>query len=414
MKRIVLRHISGSKAGQIDEYPHAHHSEITIGRDPSAKLVYDANRDDLVGRQHACITRDPAAPDCFNITDLQSRNGTFVNRQRINGTVRLMPGDVVQLGPGGPQFEFDLDPRPAGQVRSTRAAVATYIVLGDNSYEPALEDSLSSRYSQPIGGSGGGTGFAVTGDGFILTARHVGATWLTEYQYPEDAYPGVLWTQVGGKWTLVTNSQTGMPQTFRPPARWVPAQTRQFGRDGMRWAVEGRHDFLNVTFPKNKTPVPGRIARISDRHDVMMLKIEVPQEVAKCELNDNYETIKAGDQITILGYPASSPMVYGPIRSQDVFNRETQYKMIPEPSLTTGNIGRILREKNDKESETSVFGDAYQITATPGSGNSGGPVFDDKGRVIGIYFASNRVGTGQVSFAVPVRYAMELMTTTPK
>ena len=147
-----------------------------------------------------------------------------------------------------------------------------------------------------------------------------------------------------------------------------------------------------------------------------MLKIEVPQDVAKCELHDSYDAIKAGDIVTVLGYPAASPLVYGPVRSQDAFNRETQYKMIPDPSLTTGNVGRILRSKdgNDKESATSDFGDVYQITVTPGSGNSGGPVFDDQGRVIGIYFASTRAGNGQFGFAVPIRYAMELMTTTPK
>jgi S1-C subfamily serine protease len=54
------------------------------------------------------------------------------------------------------------------------------------------------------------------------------------------------------------------------------------------------------------------------------------------------------------------------------------------------------------------------LTANPGAGNSGGPVFDDHGGVIGIYYAGGARGGGQVSFAAPVRYAMEIMTTTPR
>src|SRR5215218_10101700 len=55
---------------------------------------------------------------------MNSRNGTFVNRQRITGTVRINPGDVVQLGPGGPEFVFEIEPRPAGATKATRVVQA--------------------------------------------------------------------------------------------------------------------------------------------------------------------------------------------------------------------------------------------------------------------------------------------------
>jgi tetratricopeptide (TPR) repeat protein len=46
------------------------------------------------------------------VVDLQSRNGTFLNRQRIYAPARLGHNDVIQLGPAGPEFRFELDPPP--------------------------------------------------------------------------------------------------------------------------------------------------------------------------------------------------------------------------------------------------------------------------------------------------------------
>src|SRR5919205_197710 len=122
MERIVLKHLSGSKANQVEEFPLNHVKELILGRDPSSTVKYDPDRDDLVGRQHAKITQDPNDPSQFIVTDLNSRNGTFVNRQRLTGTTRINPGDVVQLGPGGPEFVFEIEPRPAGATKATRVA----------------------------------------------------------------------------------------------------------------------------------------------------------------------------------------------------------------------------------------------------------------------------------------------------
>src|SRR5205085_787731 len=122
MERIVLKHLSGSKANQVEEFPLNHVKELVLGRDPSSTVKYDPDRDDLVGRQHAKITQDPNDPSQFIVSDLNSRNGTFVNRQRISGTTRLNVGDVVQLGPGGPEFLFEIEPRPQNATKATRTA----------------------------------------------------------------------------------------------------------------------------------------------------------------------------------------------------------------------------------------------------------------------------------------------------
>ena len=118
---VVIRHTSGSKECEVEEFRLEQFRELVVGRDPSCGIRYHPEREDLVSRQHARIGRDPADPQAFIITDLKSRNGTIVNHERILGTCRLQHGDLVQLGPGGPEFRFELDPPPVVATRPIRA-----------------------------------------------------------------------------------------------------------------------------------------------------------------------------------------------------------------------------------------------------------------------------------------------------
>lgn len=126
MQKILFRHLSGSRREQVDAFP-AGDYELIVGRDPAAHVRFDQDRDDLVSRQHVKIIRDPWDTNGFQVVDLQSRNGTFLNQQRIYGSARLSHNDVIQLGAGGPEFRFELDPPPAGAssaVRETSVALA--------------------------------------------------------------------------------------------------------------------------------------------------------------------------------------------------------------------------------------------------------------------------------------------------
>lgn len=109
MARVILKHISGSRANEVDQFPLAGFQGLLMGRSPSAGVRYDPDRDAMVSREHARLVRDPADPSRFTLLDLDSRNGTYVNKKRIVGSAILAPGDVIQLGPGGPELAFGLD-----------------------------------------------------------------------------------------------------------------------------------------------------------------------------------------------------------------------------------------------------------------------------------------------------------------
>ena len=118
--RILIRHLDGSKANQVEQFPIGSFKEILIGRDESAGVRFDPQQDDLVSRLHVKIFADSSSPSGFQIADLQSRNGTYVQGQRVFAPLPISHNDVIQLGTGGPRMCFELDPAPESAIKPTR------------------------------------------------------------------------------------------------------------------------------------------------------------------------------------------------------------------------------------------------------------------------------------------------------
>lgn len=115
MQSIVIRHMVDGQT-RAEEFPVDSLVELMCGREPSCQLHFDSTEADVVSRRHAKLVVVSRSPLAVNLMDLGSSNGTFVNGQRIQGEIRLSPGDRVQLGIGGPQFQYDVYPPPETRV----------------------------------------------------------------------------------------------------------------------------------------------------------------------------------------------------------------------------------------------------------------------------------------------------------
>lgn len=102
-----------SNAGQGQRrYSLSVNQTVVLGREPNCEIVLDSTLYKGVSRRHAEVSPLTGAQPhgslpVWQICDLNSANGTYVNGQRLHGCQTLQVGDRIRLDRNGPEFVFE-------------------------------------------------------------------------------------------------------------------------------------------------------------------------------------------------------------------------------------------------------------------------------------------------------------------
>jgi serine protease Do len=149
--------------------------------------------------------------------------------------------------------------------------------------------------------------------------------------------------------------------------------------------------------------------KISSEADVAVLKANISGlGIKQIALADGRRSAVSGGPVVLLGYPTALNAILARAGAETLQSIATASKGDPNqvmeelarrnlirPITTQGHIGDVLSDKIVYDAQTT-------------SGGSGGPLFNEQGRVIGINFAMVREFGGS-NFAIPVGYAESLL-----
>ncbi len=213
-----------------------------------------------------------------------------------------------------------------------------------------------------------GSGFIVTPDGYVITNAHVvdENDEETKRNFAEQAFSEILEKDIADvEQTMGRKMTEEESKAVMEANSWYFSQTLDVGDIKKEFSVvigvTGDHGkivplVIPATIKTMGEPIPGK--------DVAILKLSEKHIYPTIRIGDD-KAMRVGDQVYVLGYPAVA--TFNPLLSEET---------VSEATLTRGLVSAKKNMKDGWE--------VLQIDAAITHGNSGGPVMNDKGEVIGL------------------------------
>jgi CheY-like chemotaxis protein len=166
---------------------------------------------------------------------------------------------------------------------------------------------------------------------------------------------------------------------------------------------------MTAYFPGVPHGIAINTEKISSSADVAVVKGNVAElGIRQIALADGRHSAVSGGPIVLLGYPTALDAILARAGAETLQSiatvskgdtkqvvEELARRHLIRPTTTQGHIGDVLPDKIVYDAQTT-------------SGGSGGPLFNNEGKVIGINFAMVREFGGS-NFAIPVGYGKSLL-----
>jgi S1-C subfamily serine protease len=332
---------------------------------------------------------------------------------------------------------------PIGKGKKEKKTLPAYVLLpnGKTVRWLTLEDELRSNI--PIGERAQGTGFAVSENGFMLTNKHVAAAWNLRFGPDDPAFKdhkyGFLY-----KYYVPGQAKKKKPQPelvgvidlqndgrYEDLFDWVPANggiifsrnipiaigeegnipvASQSGNIANR-TFFGRNDRLDVQFGNSRGLSNASLVNFSNYSDAALIKVDTPQQLKKLDIAAD-DTVTVGEPVIAIGFPSVATPVKAVSFTIENYQKRDIVDIVPQPFVSEGIVAVISPAVKTEDGVTygGASGDVIQMSInSTGAGNSGGPVFNKKGVVVGLFTYSRQRGGAQTTEAIPIKYGRDLL-----
>jgi serine protease Do len=304
--------------------------------------------------------------------------------------------------------------------------VPCYVALDDKTVVPWLTTEDDDRTNLVIGESGWGSGFVVRPDGFILTNHHVVESWNYIY-IPAGVVASDNKVRIARPQKLCEEGD--LVDVAKPDARfqplvailidyvnkWIP------GNGGVLFETKpavskGAAKFdatsrIDVVFPDESTLRLAKLDHVSQSADLAVVKIDTANPLPALTMSSS-SRVNDGTKVVVIGYPSFSPNRYV-VSEQTGMNAGAQKVAVEaNPTVTDGIVTQYEEKTKSNGAGTTTVGDMeemYQLSVPTTSGNSGGPVFDARGEVIGVLTSGATDSAVPVTYAVPIKFGLQLL-----